>query len=369
MKQQIEVLQAFRGLAAVWVVLFHVGFISQDRGLPVFAGDLFRQGHIGVDFFFVLSGFIILHVHQRDLGKPESTGVYVAKRFFRVFPLYWSLLTLKLAYCAATGGAGIPAEKLNVDNVVSSYLLLPISEASGEKPMIAVAWTLTYEVLFYLVFALGIVFGGKFLMRLCLAWAATTLVLSAFFPEGLQLIASTVFNPHTLQFLAGCLAAWAISKQSTTIGVSLASIGLGLAVLATGLWNWDALKEQGLLAMSLTWGLCFTGLILGAVGLEQHEKLKCPAFLLLLGNASYSIYLLHTSIQSPAINIANKLASSYGLSYQLLLWGVAIGSVVAGLLCYLVLEKPLLQTSRFWLKSWTSRPATEVGAPVAAASK
>src|SRR4051794_11170095 len=87
----LRVLQASRALAATSVAAFH---LSVDMGLERYGGDaafreFTRHGFRGVDFFFVLSGFIILFAHAGDIGKPQAWAEYLYRRWVRVFPIYW----------------------------------------------------------------------------------------------------------------------------------------------------------------------------------------------------------------------------------------------------------------------------------------
>lgn len=89
-RQQIPSLQVFRGLAALAVVVHHAA-LSTDafvHRLPVWAFGLFEFGLLGVDFFFVLSGFIIMHAHQGDARSPNAARSYAIKRLTRIFPAY-----------------------------------------------------------------------------------------------------------------------------------------------------------------------------------------------------------------------------------------------------------------------------------------
>jgi len=84
-------IEASRGIAALLVVLFHTTVIMN---LPKYFGalplhGLFKFGYAGVDFFFVLSGFIILHTHMNDIGKKGAIASYARKRFIRVLPIYF----------------------------------------------------------------------------------------------------------------------------------------------------------------------------------------------------------------------------------------------------------------------------------------
>ena len=90
-RERLDGVQAARGAAALLVVLYHCG---RMLSLPQYVGriplgNVFEFGHAGVDFFFVLSGFIIMHVHRGDLGRPGRFGRYAWRRATRIVPMYW----------------------------------------------------------------------------------------------------------------------------------------------------------------------------------------------------------------------------------------------------------------------------------------
>ena len=144
-------LQACRAVAAVLVVLFHLGLaISADKyfGLTAFSVP-FSFGDAGVEFFFVLSGFIILTAHRADVCQPQNLERYLKKRFLRIYPIYW-IIFLGIYFLASLSPAlrsGIPGDFIAV---AWSLLLIPGSDIPG---FISVAWTLQDEVLFYFLFS------------------------------------------------------------------------------------------------------------------------------------------------------------------------------------------------------------------------
>lgn len=101
-----------------------------------------------MDFFFVLSGFIIMHAHLHEGGRPGAIGGYVFKRLTRIFPAYWpvglALLGLYAALPALSASGG------REFSVLSSVLLLP----ADRPPALSVAWTLVHELMFYTVLLL-----------------------------------------------------------------------------------------------------------------------------------------------------------------------------------------------------------------------
>ena len=84
---QLRILQVFRGLAAAALVFEHLRFHGLMRQGVAVLPEIFGYGHLGVDFFFILSGFIIQHVHWDDHGRPERAGDYLWRRIARIWPL------------------------------------------------------------------------------------------------------------------------------------------------------------------------------------------------------------------------------------------------------------------------------------------
>ncbi|MGL4420416.1 MAG: acyltransferase family protein, partial [Gemmataceae bacterium] len=87
--------QALRGLACLFVVLYHVAGWEQLvwPRIPVF-GFYRYFGFAGVDLFFVLSGFIITHAHWKQIGQPRHLPTYLYRRLSRIYPVYWLALGL-----------------------------------------------------------------------------------------------------------------------------------------------------------------------------------------------------------------------------------------------------------------------------------
>src|SRR3954449_11248467 len=86
--RRLQTVQVFRGAAALLVVLFHATSIDKFYLQHEFLGDIFMFGYGGVDFFFVLSGFVIVLAHGRDVGRADRLGPYLARRVVRIYPAY-----------------------------------------------------------------------------------------------------------------------------------------------------------------------------------------------------------------------------------------------------------------------------------------
>src|SRR5579859_1761464 len=150
---RLRSLEMLRAFAAIFVVMYHAqGIVGVRFGASPFSG-LFAGGHVGVDLFFVLSGFIITYVHSGDIGHLDRIGKYMFSRFRRIYPAVWIVTALAgFVYALGFGGAGASA-KLSWAGMLDSTLLLP---QPGE-PLVNVSWTLKYEIFFYLLFSLTII--------------------------------------------------------------------------------------------------------------------------------------------------------------------------------------------------------------------
>lgn len=106
---KLNSLQAYRGIAAVLVLLLHASKVGYLKFNYAFLGYKFAFGYSGVDFFFVLSGFIIMQMHHQDLGQPARWRAYAIKRIIRVFPIYWlvMLIIIPVYLVNANFGTGV----------------------------------------------------------------------------------------------------------------------------------------------------------------------------------------------------------------------------------------------------------------------
>ncbi|MGX9941772.1 acyltransferase family protein [Bradyrhizobium denitrificans] len=140
-------LELARGLAALLVVISHGSLAGVPSQYFPFIVSL---GTSAVAFFFVLSGFIILHIHGRDLGRPDMAANYAWRRVVRIFPTYWLVFTIDLSLHLFVGNRAGIAE-MGLGWIVHEALLLP-----GGQLYVSVAWTLRHELLFYGLFLVAI---------------------------------------------------------------------------------------------------------------------------------------------------------------------------------------------------------------------
>lgn len=341
-RKALQSVQVMRGLAAVAVAIYHTHLIL---ALPEYSGAGFigtvaSKGWLGVNFFFVLSGFIIMFAHVEDVGKPDRLGEYLWKRFVRVYPVYWIFLTFFLI--AAYRGIGHANFSWSAANLASAYALVKIAEPLSLP--LQVAWTLFYEMAFYAVFC-TLVLSRLLGTVVLLGWAVSILVSSLIFghePGQLQM-----WNDMwCAYFLIGVCTYFAFTVTDGRWGIPLLALGLVLLVLtASTLAGGRIFVTQKdplvLLALAVPFALILLG---GAVG-ERHHNWTFSPVLLTIGDATYSIYLVH----SPVITVLALLHDRFGthsIPPIALFLLTAIVAVTAGVLAHIFVEKPVLRVLR-----------------------
>lgn len=333
-KELINSLQVFRGIAALAVVAHHAA-LSTDAFVQSLPGGwlrVFDLGAFGVDFFFVLSGFIIMHAHRGEVGNPAATRIYLGKRLARIFPAYWPIgLSMLGLYAALPGFSASGGREFSV---LSSVLLLPMDL----PPALSVAWTLVHELLFYTVFMLWFISRPAFWYGLAL-WASAILAVQ-FFGEATGWLGYPM-SLLNLEFMLGVLAASYYGRASLRFCTAMmVAGGLLASVMLFLLYAGYAAGHRLGLALGLA------AMMYGIARWEQHRAIAWPLMLMAIGNASYSIYLVH----NPLLSLTQRLAGQQGMTWPLALFAGMVISVICGYLYYLWVERPALRLFRgYWL--------------------
>jgi exopolysaccharide production protein ExoZ len=304
------------------VVLFHA--TGMARTMPFIFRYVFAWGYCGVDFFFVLSGFILLYVHWSHIGHPEKLADYFSKRFARIFPAYWAVLALVVPICLLVSGMASP-EKRHIGYVAASFFLLPQWD-----PFLGVAWSLSCELFFYLVFALLILNRTSFgvTVALWLVLIITNLV------HRLHAPLDFLCQARVMEFFAGMCIAWAIRRGfCCSVRSSLALIAAAVSICLAAGCTQSARGPGGSLYF-LWFGAAAVLMILSLVSLELRGVTSAGRAWLLLGDASYSIYLVHYPILLVVFKLFPSAIPPYGN------WFLAIiAAVLGGIVFHLLIEK------------------------------
>jgi exopolysaccharide production protein ExoZ len=320
-------IQGLRASAAILVVLSHAELIGARYG---FDGPIMRvfsgAGEIGVQLFFVISGFIISYSTKTD-DRPIK---FAKKRLTRIYPIY-AVLTVAFFLIAATGVAGVNIPGLSLPWLGVS-LLFGSQALLGTLPVLYVGWTLEYEALFYLLFGVALFVRAP----RARAYLITAVLLA--------LIATEHIQTGALCFIIGMAAnKAAVERQyADAAGLVVASVAVTL------LFRQDAsiLQLCGWVALAALVGL--------VAALPQLSSRFAGA--VLLGDASYSIYLSHVF----SLPIASRAMDALHVSGDAAMLAASTGATIGGVLCYLALERPMIRAFRSAPR--TSRAASLPGA-------
>jgi peptidoglycan/LPS O-acetylase OafA/YrhL len=337
--RRIETVEAARGLAAAAVVVFHANAAvtrQTGQGWP-----WLNPLEHGVDFFFVLSGFIIFHVHRADMGNPAAAATYVWKRITRLFPILW-LVVLSYAFANWLQGEVIPWSSLG-----TSLLLYP----SAAEPAPMILWTLRHELLFYAAFLVLIVSRRAGTILLSIWTLAVLIQLLIGIPS--SGILAFLLSSYQLDFMLGIGVAYFLKDKPPTVVPLL----MGAALVILALWltkamglvrtGFDDYTSPGATTGVVMLGLAFAVLLYGL--LRAEASIAVPRSLLALGAASYAIYLIHTPANSVAQHLARFLPMPLALACI-----VAIG-IAAGMLLHLKVEVPISRRLRRRVHGKSSR--------------
>lgn len=308
------------------VVAHHSIFSVQELpdGMPSYWYQLLKLGYLGVDYFFVLSGFIITHA---CLGSPKnaaSAKAYALSRLIRIYVPYLPVTLALLAMLTLMEGAR--------DNysLFASLTLLP----SDAPPALSVAWTLQHELMFYALFGLcAFVFKRP---RLIFLWAIPIIGLLCF--EITHRSWDPLVSTINLEFLFGVAACYAYhsgrfaAQRHVLLLIGIALIGGA----AYALYGTDAIYYY-----RLTAGLGFSAVVLALALIERTYDFSRFRMLAFLGAASYAIYLVH----APFLSLLMRLSITYP-HWVLTFVIFTLLSGLIGAAYFMIVERPLLRLAQ-----------------------
>ena len=318
----INNLQVLRAFAAINVVYFHIIVTSATYDVPTQRLSFLEGwGENGVDLFFVISGFVMLHTQMQ---KKRNTWDFMVSRLIRIVPAYWFITTLVLVLFILFPHifrATTPTPLW----ITTSYLFMS-RFITGMNPLVYVGWTLEWEMLFYIVFGVSLLFK---------TWTRSIVFV-------LTVLCSIVIfsnNMIIFEFFFGMLAAWAFNRVK--IGVISANIiwGVGAFLLATSLNA--TLRHAGIGRVAM-WGVPSLMVLFGAINSKQIKA----GLLTYIGDASYSIYLAQM-LTIPAFYKMTTILSIPGkVNNDILSVLCLAASVLFGIFMYAAFEKPFTNTLR-----------------------
>lgn len=323
-------IQLLRAVAATLVVLFHTQKAFAEKvSAPLFEQEsyLFAFGAVGVHIFFVISGFIMV-ITSCAPGRPYSASRFFQRRFLRIYPIYW---LCALVYVGVHGVIGQPYN-VTPDNFLGALLLWPEDSAR----LIGPAWTLSFEMYFYICFGLAMTLSFPRGLIVLGAGFLTAIALGQLFPSR-GILMSLVTNTLLLEFLAGAAIGWLAHAGRLPLRWGSALTGLGVALFVAGIaFGFHRLPT------AISWGVPSAVLVLGLVAWEMRDG-AAPAVRWLgkLGDSSYVLYLIHVLVITLAVLLCQALGLAPAPPFAggiIALFAIALAEVV-----HRGLEVPLLR--------------------------
>ncbi|WP_123362443.1 acyltransferase family protein [Pseudomonas chlororaphis] len=312
---KLDFIQALRGIAALMVVMLHT---IQQQNIPKDSGVyywLFSGGGAGVPLFFIISGFIMAYSTRGVESSPKNSLIFLIKRLSRVWPTYailtiifWTTVTVVDDFL----GAHFPYSILDV---LVSILFIPLNMDSALAPLLGGSalypgWSLNYEIYFYALFAFSMVFMRlKWLIFFSLI--ATTLIvlpliygstpsLDARVNYGFKSYLALLTSPLIWEFAAGVAIGLIYFSK---FKIENKSFAIFLCTITAAIVVWANLSKLSF-GMGLNgWGWSLTLMFFALTIASKTVHLKFPAWLIWVGNISYSLYLIHPFFVKPVFDV------------------------------------------------------------------
>jgi exopolysaccharide production protein ExoZ len=317
----INNIQCLRGIAALMVVVFHIVLVSRAYGHPAGLFEpLYPWGQSGVDLFFVISGFIMVHIQTL---RPKGAGAFFAGRVARIAPLYLLMTAVVMAALIA-----VP-EMMHQMRISASWVACSLTfsclHTGHVEPLLYVGWTLEYEMAFYAIFALAILMSSPARRD---AWVIAAITL-------LWLVGG--YRPIVFEFAFGMLAAHAVQRLAGNPAWSRIAplmLAAGVAAFAAPIFVSTGFGRE------ITFGLPAILIVVAAALLPQTAN----EMMIRLGDASYSLYL----VQVFTIPVHYRIVTALFPGMNADLSGVlCLASTVAGgFALHLIVERNILPLGR-----------------------
>ncbi len=365
---QIESLQIARFLAALMVVLDHTkligGPVASKLGLPFYFPQI--DGRFGVDIFFIISGFIMVHISSERDRWTQSPMSFAINRFARIVPVYYiaTLLYVLLFLGAAISHGHSSDLRWTFIEYVQSFLFLPYFDHATRmpQPVLSQGWTLNYEIFFYALFALALlVQRRKGLVLLLLgfvvlvatgeAWTivvgrpfSLTPVMDTGSPD--WIIPRFWLHPIILEFAAGIILA--IFRQKLIEGRRLPPFRLGLPAIFSLACIYNLAFVLGYSSESeidcIRPGFALAIVSIAVLTQNSVRPSRLTVVAVALGDASYALYLFHVHALFITSSFWTRWGSFAGMEGFVAM--AVAGSVGLSYLVYRHIEIPLRVRAR-----------------------
>jgi len=299
--ERLEFIQALRGLACAGVVLYHARIFIDGAAYLGVGSRLFEAGACGVDLFFVISGFILVHTTRRLEPSSSAALTFLIKRLVRIVPVY------ALAYGAMwllVRGLPNPEFHPTWSDVGRTFAFYPQDPRAAAPffgyPLLYPGWSLNYQAYFYVVFAVSIVFRRlRYVALFALLavpllivpyWQAGEVHLDAARSYGLDGYLCIAADPIVWELAIGVVIGLVYDSRLAIRDRGAAGV---LVAIATGWAAWQCLTGWRAGHGLTGWGGAMAGLVFALAIYDKSHAIRPPRWLIWLGDVSYSLYLFH----------------------------------------------------------------------------
>lgn len=281
--------QVLRAIAALAVCAVHFSdmnlMLTGHSGEPIPLYPLAA----GVDLFFVISGFIMVYSSERLFGRPGARSEFWVRRIARIAPLYW------VATVVAIWAMDRPYDAVSL---IKSYLFIPYFGPNDSlQPLYGVGWTLNYEMFFYALFGVAIMLRRQLAVAVVTIALAGAIAIGRIWPSSNALLIVWT-DPIVIEFAFGMAIAMAYRH-----GVRFPRWLGGLLCLGGAIAVWHGVPRSP--PSGVRWLECGVPVALIFAGLALQPPLKFPLsrWMAALGDASYSMYLIHSLVIAAIIRV------------------------------------------------------------------
>ena len=310
--ERFEALDSWRGICAVMVVVYHFIFIVD---VPLLGNNFVLNSYLFVDFFFVLSGFVVCHAYRDRIGDRRQFAGFLLRRIGRLWPLHLAILFAMMLSVMAINVVGLHPERLMIDAANGSYSLRALllnalllnSMGFYGSAWNGPAWSIGAEFYTYVLFALVVVVARRRLLLVSTALAvAAAMIIILFAPAYMNSTADFGFIRCIAGFFTG-VGVYHVHAALRARQLPFATLfELAALLLAAGfiMIAGDGPDRAGIVSVLAPLAFALPILVFAREGGLASRLMRCEPFQA-LGRWSFSIYLIHMPIL--------VLVISYGL--------------------------------------------------------
>ena len=341
---RLEFADGIRGLAALWVVLFHAsegGHLNRLKAvLPSVASTaLFDWGHLGVAVFFVLSGFVMAYSIRKYSFTPAFGGRFMLRRLLRLTPPYYASIVIVIAYVsgkALVQGQYLPLPRPAILAAHAAYL----QDILSLDTLSVVYWTLCIEIQFYFAFVALMLASHWCTARSGIGAGARLLtMLSALvgLPWAFGWLTVPIYTGGFLSFWYCFMLGVLVCDQERDRGMRGFFWFYVATIAASQIYGGSGVTGAALVATALIYcGRRFAVL----------DRLLSGRALKFLGLVSYSLYLTHNQTTGATAFALKRLAGTSAMNELALLLAIVMSSLFVAWIAYSLVERPSTALSR-----------------------